>query len=430
MDQDDPDVLYAGAFRSSVEGIFKTSDGGQHWRQTTFDNSGWWADRFDNTWAMTDSADSTLYVATWKGIYRSKDDGEAWRAFPQGLGNIMVYDIALDPQNSSTVYLSLADIGPWKSTDGGHTWRQIKQGFFEPYGKQSGSATSLAVSPSNPNIVYGAVLGSSGVSPFVGVDKTTDGGQTWKAINNGLPKVNLAQVTKVVVHPKTPDIAYVGISRDDGAGQVFKTTNGGNSWTELTKVDPLGQLTGVASLAISASNPEIVLVGTRAPARVYRTDNGGESWSIISPPPDLMGPDTIIYAIDIHPRDPLQIVIGVNVEGAYKTTDGGQTWTQILDASFFRKNVRDLALNPEVPVEATIEALRFDPDNPQIIYAGHNNRGRGGFGIVKSTDGGASWTFINDPGLQYRNIYDLEIHPKTKELFVGGFDGVYVYEQY
>jgi hypothetical protein len=49
---------------------------------------------------------------------------------------------------------------------------------------------------------------------------------------------------------------------------------------------------------------------------------------------------------------------------------------------------------------------------------------------VKSTDGGASWTFINDPGLQYRNIYDLEIHPKTKELFVGGFDGVYVYEQY
>jgi hypothetical protein len=143
-----------------------------------------------------------------------------------------------------------------------------------------------------------------------------------------------------------------------------------------------------------------------------------------------MEPATIVYAIDIHPRYPQHIIIGVNRQGAFKTSDGGETWEQVLDADFFQANVGDLALNPDSPVGATIEAVKFDPDDPQIIYAGHHNRGMAGLGVVKSTDGGASWGFINDSGLQYRNVFAMDIHPITKELFVGGFDGVYVYERY
>jgi len=429
MDKDDSNVLYTGPFRGGA-GMYKTVNGGQNWYRTTFDNSGWWTKGFDNTWAIAEGADSKLYVATWKGIYRSDDGGETWLARSQGLGNVIVYDIAVDPKNPSNIYLGLGDVGPWKSTDGGHTWSQIKHGYYEPYGKSSGGVAAFAISPSNPNIIYSAVRGSSGTT-LMGVNKTVNGGHTWMAVNNGLPGPDPSwTATDVVVHPLTPDIAYVSIKTDAGTGGVFKTTNGGGSWTELANIDPEGKLPRVESLAISASDPNVVLVGTREPGRVYKTNDGGESWSLVSPPSDLMDPNTIIYDIDIHPLYPEQIVIGVNAQGAYKTTDGGQMWAKIIDASLFQDNVGDLALNPEAPILATIKAVKFDPDDPQIIYAGHNNRGRGGFGVVKSTDGGASWAFINDPGLQYRNIFAMDIHPQTKELFVGGFDGVYKYEQF
>ncbi|NIV29416.1 MAG: hypothetical protein GWN58_07875, partial [Anaerolineae bacterium] len=432
MDKDDPNVLYTGPFGSGAKAVYKTTDGGAHWYRTTFDHSGWWKERFSHTWAMAEGADSKLYVATWNGIYRSDDDGETWLVRPQGLGNVIVYDIALDPQNPSTVYLGLGDRGPWKSTDSGHTWRQIAYGYYEPYGEHSGGVAAFAISPSNPDVIYSAVKGSSG-DTLMGVNKTTDGGKRWRAINTGLPGPDPAWVaTDVVVHALIPDIAYVGIRIDNGTtGGVFKTTNGGRIWTELTNVDAEGRLPRVESLAISASDPDVVLVGTRQPGRVYRTSDGGTSWSLVSPPEDLMDPNTIVYDMDVHPLHPEQVVIGVNTQGAYRTTDGGQTWAQILGADFFQDNVGDLALNPEEPIHARIRAVKFDPDDPQIIYVGHDNRrGRAGFGVVKSTDGGASWAFVDPADLQYRNIFALDIHPQTKELFVGGFDGVYVYERY
>jgi photosystem II stability/assembly factor-like uncharacterized protein len=430
MDKDDPDVLYTGPFRGLAKGIYKTTDGGQHWYRTRFDHRGWWGERFANTWAMAQGADSRLYAATWSGVYRSDDGGETWRVRSQGLGNIMVYDVALDPQNPSIVYLGLADIGPWKSTDGGHTWSRIDGGYYEPYGKESGGAAAFAISPSDPRVIYSAVQGSSGTT-LMGVNKTVNGGRRWRAVNNGLPGPDPAWVAAdIAVHPLTPDIAYVGIRTEAGTGRVFKTTDGGASWIELPHVAPEGDLPGVASVAISASHPDVVVVGTREPGRVYKTADGGESWSVVTPPPGLMHSNTIIHDIDIHPLYPEQMVIGVNMQGAYKTINGGQTWIQILDAGFFQDHVGNIALNPEVPIQATIEAIKFDPQDPQIIYAGHSNWGRGGFGVAKSTDGGASWTLISDPGLQYRNIFAIDINPQTEELFVGGFDGLYIYEQF
>ena len=430
MDQDDPDVLYTGPFRGDAKGIYKTTDGGEHWYLTTADHSGWWTDYFDNTWALVEGADSKLYVATWKGIYRSDDDGETWCARTQGLGNVLVYDVALDPQNPSIVYLGLADVGPWKSTDGGHTWWRIRNGYFEPYGKVAGSAGAFAISPSDPDVIYNAVRGSSGFN-LGGINKTIDGGRWWTAVNDGLPGPDPAwSATGVVVHPQTPDIAYAGIQTEAATGGVFKTVDGGQYWTEFTNITADRHLLRVESLAISASAPDVVLVGTRQPGRVYKTSDGGERWSLISPPEDLMDPNTIIYAMDIHPLDPEQIIIGANRQGAYKTTDGGRTWTHILSVDFFEDNVGDRALNPNASIHATIGALKFDPDDPQTIYAGHNNKGHAGFGVMKSTDGGESWTVISGPGLQYRDVYALDIHPVTKELFVGGFDGVYIYEQF
>lgn len=430
MDKDDPDVLYAGSFRSSLNGIYKTTDGGQYWYHTPFDNSGWWAEYFYNAWAITEGADSRLYAVTWKGVYRSDDHGESWVVHPRGLGNVIIYDIAVDPQDPSTVYIGVGDNGPWKSTDGGHTWARIQKGYYEPYDREAGGVQAFAISPSRPNIIYSAVRGA-GQATLMGVNKTVNGGRRWTAVNKGLPGPDPAWwAADVVVHPSDPKIAYVGLQIDDGTGAVFRTANGGKRWTRLENVDPESPLPRVRALAISASNPDLLVVGTSKPGRIYKTSDGGETWTRISPPSALMEPATIVYAIDIHPRYPQHIIIGVNRQGAFKTSDGGETWEQVLDADFFQANVGDLALNPDSPVGATIEVVKFDPDDPQIIYAGHHNRGMAGLGVVKSTDGGASWVFLSDSGLQYRNIFAMDIHPITKELFVGGFDGVYVYEQY
>lgn len=431
MDQDDPDVLYAGPFKSPAKGIFKTVDGGEHWYRTDYDHTGWWKAALGNSWAIAEGADAKLYLATWSGIYRSDDHGESWLIRSRGLGNIQVFDIALDPQNPSTVYVALADRGPWKSTDGGHTWFQIDDGYFKPYDRSSGSVAALAISPSEPQTIYSTVRGSSG-STLMGVNKTTNGGKSWQAINNGLPGPNPAWIANdVVVHPLESDIAYLGIKTDAGTGAVFKTVNAGKEWTELLQIDPQGHLPGVESLSISASDPDTLVVGTRQPGRIYKTTDGGVNWVLVSPPPELMNPDTIVHDIDIHPNNSDLIVIGTNLYGAYQTIDGGQTWRQILDPDFVEDNVGNLALNPDEPINATIKAVKFDPDDPRIIYAGHDNQqGRAGLGVLKSTDGGASWSIIISSGLQYRNVFVMDIHPQTKELFIGGFDGVYKYEQF
>ncbi len=123
-----------------------------------------------------------------------------------------IYDIAIDPSNSNTLYTG-ARAGVFKSTDGAGSWSRVSTGL------ESSSAVALAIDPSTPAILYAATANR-------GVFKTVDGGASWSPINEGL----IPYVISLAIDPTAPTTLYAGTFN----GRVFKTTNGGSTWVEAS----------------------------------------------------------------------------------------------------------------------------------------------------------------------------------------------------
>jgi photosystem II stability/assembly factor-like uncharacterized protein len=205
----------------------------------------------------------------------------------------------------------------------------------------------------------------------------------------------LAAVTGV---PSSPETYYIGAA----LGGVWKTTDGGNRWTPI--FDHAGPLASIGAIAVSASNPDVIYVGTgeSAPREdasfgdgIWKSTDGGSTWThagledsrhiariIIDP----HNPDVVLVAAQGH-------IYGPNEErGVFRSTDGGRNWTRVL--------YKDA-------VSGAIE-LAADPDNPSTVFAAlwqvqrqpwHLESGGPGSGLYKSTDGGATWTPVTGRGL-------------------------------
>ena len=196
------------------------------------------------------------------------------------------------PGDGTTFYFGAVDGGIWKTTNAGTTWKPIfdtKIGDSQPVG----SIGALAVSPSNPKVIY-AGTGESDIRSDLasgnGVYKSTDGGNTWKHL--GLDATR--QIAKIVIDPTNPDIVYVGAlghaygpNPDRG---VYKSTDGGSTWKQVLFKGP--EL-GVADLATAANNPKILFASlwnahrppwsTYAPivgegSGLFRSEDAGETW--------------------------------------------------------------------------------------------------------------------------------------------------------
>src|SRR5439155_895865 len=179
--------------------------------------------------------------------------------------------------------------GVWKTADGGLTWQPVSDKFLT-----AGSVGALAVAPSDPNVVY-AGTGESPIrgnlSPGDGLYKSTDAGKTWKRI--GL--ADAGQIAHVLVHPQNPDLAYVAVLGHafgpNATRGVFRTKDGGRTWD---KVLYRNDSTGAIDLALDPVNPRILYAGL---------------WQAV--------------------RRPWELVSGGAGSGVFKSTDGGDSWTEI-----------------------------------------------------------------------------------------------------
>jgi len=284
------------------------------------------------------------------------------------------------PGNPPTLYFGSTGGGIWKTTNNGRNYQNISDGYFKV-----GSVGAISVSKSHPNIIYvgtGSACIRSNVSTGRGVYKSTDDGETWNFI--GLPEAG--QIGKMVVHPEDPDLVYVAVlghafgpnsergvyrSKDGGEtwkqvlfvsdrtgavdlsmnpgnpneiyacmwraerkpwtiisggkeGGVYKTVNGGDTWTRLTKGLPEAPI-GKTAVSVSPTNPKRVYVLVEAPGDkrgLYRSDNSGQHFSLINSQKSLMHRPFYYTHVTADPKD--ENTVYVNNEGFFRSVNADQ----------------------------------------------------------------------------------------------------------
>src|SRR5436190_1605154 len=436
----------------------------------------------------------TLFVgAASGGVWKSDDSGTRYRPVFDEQPVQSIGAIALDPKNSKNVWVgtgeswtrnsvSIGD-GIFKSTDGGETW--TRSGL-----EKSERIAKIAVSPKNSDTVFAAVPGALwSDSPDRGLYKTTDGGKTW---NQGLKGPNLSTgCTDVAIDPANPDVMFAAMwdfrrkgweYRSGGesptapsASGLFRSTDGGNTWTEITAdanngfpKKPYGRL----AVAIAPSNPKRVYAFVESPeSALFVSDDGGAKWWKAE---NL--PVSQFYHVSVDDKDPYRVYGGLQDNSSFvgeSQHPGGVTnaqWENMYNGDGFwmfpdpadpdyiyaeyqggeigRVNRNTHEARNIKPRPNYKEKLRFNWNTP--IALSPNEKGTiyiGAQFLFRSRDHGQTWERIspdlttNDPEKQkqeqsggvtvdnssaemHTTIYSISESPKQKGLiWVGTDDG-------
>jgi photosystem II stability/assembly factor-like uncharacterized protein len=273
------------------------------------------------------------------GVWKSTDYGRTWFPIFDDQPTGSVGDIAVSPSNPDVIYvgcgeglqrpdLSVGD-GVYKSSDGGKSWTNL--GLKE--GQQIGG---LAIDPKNENRLFVAVLGHPyGPNKERGVYRTVDGGKSWKQV---LYKDENTGAIQVTLDPVDPNIVYADMWAgrqgpwENGAWNgpesgIFKSTDGGDTWKKLEKGLPTpSQGLGRIGFCIAPSDPNRLYATVDAGANggIYRSDDAGESWNRIQTDNRFWGRASDFAELRVDPKNK-DIVYSANVV-AWRSADGGQTW--------------------------------------------------------------------------------------------------------
>ncbi|MGD8276824.1 MAG: hypothetical protein PVH00_02305 [Gemmatimonadota bacterium] len=273
-------------------------------------------------------------------------------------------DFAVPAQQPRTFYAA---------TGSGHLWKTVNNGvtFEEQFTDQPVfSIGAIAVAPSNPDILYlGSGEANTSRSTYWGdgVYKSTDGGETWT--NVGLPESH--HIGRVVIHPTNPDIVYVAalghLYTENPERGLYKTTNGGRSWTKVLGPVVRGKNIGVVDVAMDPTNPNVLYAATYDKVRLPFTF-------------DLGGPGSRVY----------------------KTTDGGANWTMLenglpggmlgrIGIGIYRKDPRIVYLT----IENANKPGMSEEDRYRELMEHKSSGGMIGGEVYRSNDGGSSWQKVN-----------------------------------
>lgn len=284
----------------------------------------------------------TFYMGTTGGgVWRTTNGGQTWHNVSDGyfaVGSIGAIDAADTDPDIIYVGTGSAAIrgnvstgrGMYKSSDGAESWTFIGL-------EDAGQIARVRVHPSDPDLVYVAATGHPfGRNSQRGVFRTRDGGDSWEKVlflSDSVGAIDLS------MNPDNPDELYAAMWRGErkpwtmisGAheGGVYKTTDGGDTWEKLENGLPTG-LVGKIGVAISPANPSRVwaIVEAEAPdIGLYRSDDAGSSWVKISTHRGILSRPWYFYYLWPHPTD--DDVLWVGNSGLYKSTDGGEQFSRI-----------------------------------------------------------------------------------------------------
>ncbi len=315
------------------------------------------------------------------------------------------------PSQPNVYYFGSTGGGVWKTTDGGVNWENVSDGFFK-----TGSVGAIAVSESDPNVVYvgmGEETLRGNVSHGDGVYKSTDAGKTWKFIGLG----DTRQISRIRIHPKNPDIAYVAaighLWADNTERGVFKTTDGGKTWRKILYRDAR---TGANDLVFDPSNPNVLFAAMwqirRLPwgfesggagSSMYKSTDGGDSWTEISRNKGLPSGVLGKIGITVSPVNTNRVwaIVEAKEGGLYRSDDGGDNWQRTSN-------------NPNILQRPWYyNRVYADSQNEDTVYVLN-------VGVNKSADGGRTFTNVGTP---HGDNHDLWIAPNDASRMIEGNDG-------
>jgi photosystem II stability/assembly factor-like uncharacterized protein len=252
------------------------------------------------------------------------------------------------PSEVNTFYMGSTGGGVWKTTDGGQVWTNLSDKFFK-----SASIGAIAVADSDPNVIYvgtGSACPRGNISAGDGVYKSTDAGKTWK--HAGLP--DAGQIGRIRVHPGNPDLVYVAalghIFGPNPERGVYRSKDGGASWE---RVHFISNDVGAVDLAMDARNPRILyaafwraerkpftMVSGSEDGGLFRTADGGDTWTKLEKglPEGLKGK----IGVTVSPANPDRVWALIEAPegkgGVYRSDDGGESFKQInKDRNFLQR---------------------------------------------------------------------------------------------
>ena len=390
MRPDNPDIMYVS---DAWAGVHRSTNGGQTWVSVNDGIDARTGPSGDAIPVFCLTIDPNNYDTIWiglqdiTGIYRSADGGLTWEKRVNGVVEdfgLTIRGIAVEPGNSNVVYAA-GEINSWKwagqgmpgrefdrvkgvvykSTDAGLNWQELWRG--------DNLARYVLIDPGNASTIYvstgifdrEAANSDPGTNTpgGVGILKSTNGGQTWSQINNGL---NNLYIGSLFMHPQDSQtlLAWAGSNAYYDGGGIYRTTNGGASWTYVG-----GQ--HIQSVEFASDNPNVAYAG--GDSEFYYSENGGQTWQAYFGwgPVGIRSGFPIDFQVD--PRDSMRIFVNSYGGGNFVSVDGGQTWTSA-STGYTGADLTDVTVHPSFPA---------------IVYA------NGRSGPFRSADGGTTWQGIN-----------------------------------
>ena len=333
------------------------------------------------------------------GVWRSSDYGQVWTPIFDSQPTGSVGAIAVAPSNPSVIYvgsgeglqrpdLSVGD-GIYRTTDGGETWRHL--------GLRDGQQiAALLVDPSSPNRVFAAVLGHPyGPNTERGVFRSLNGGESWERVLYRDENTGAVDLAFEAGNPQTVYAALwaarvapweirTGQSIEAPGGGLFKSTDGGNHWRQLTRGLPKPEDWGRVGIAIAPSRPKRIylLAESRKDSNgIYRSDDSGENWERTNSERPVTGNGPGANGIAVAPDNP--DIIYVANRSTHRSIDGGRTFTAIKGA----------------PGGDDYQRVWVNPEHPQIIALSSDQ------GATISVNGGQSWSsWYNQPTAQLYHV--------------------------
>lgn len=332
------------------------------------------------------------------GVWKSTDYGNTWTPIFDGQDTGSIGALAVAGSNPDIIYvgsgeglqrpdLSVGD-GIYKSTDAGKTWRHL--GLRDGY-----QIASLVIDPRDANRLFVAVLGHPyGPNKQRGVYRSTDGGNTFERVlykdeNTGAAQVGFDPANSQVVYASLWAARQapweIGASFNGPGSGLFKSTDGGNTWRQLTRGLPdFAQGLGRIGFAIAPSNPNrMYALVDAAPSYggLYRSDDAGESWQKINQEARIWGRGGDFACVAVDPKDENRIYVANT--STYRSTDGGHTFVAIKGA----------------PGGDDYHTIWISPENPNVIFLGVDQ------GATLSVNGGRTWSsWYNQPTAQFYHV--------------------------
>ncbi len=320
---------------------------------------------------------NTLYAATAQGIFRTTDGGSSWiTLYTQEVTS----NVAVDPAHPSTLYAGASGSILIKSTDGGASWTPSNSGL--PF-QQGFAPTSVQIDPADPRRLL--------LVHIQRLWRSVDAGASWQRVDLQPGSSQFLEVSAVAFAARPAGTAFAAT-----AGGLYRSSDGGASWKLAGHGLPVEEVTAVA---VAPSDPKTVYASSLS--GVFRSVDGGFSWTRVTA--DVR---VAIAGLAVSPRSP-RTLYGISaVQTLSRSTDGGAHWTALSGVS-------------------DVTSVAFDRAAPATVYAGishlHSFVPHPFAGVLRSDDGGASWTDRNQ-GITAIPVSSVAVDPgQPDQLWATGF---------